>query len=121
MCLSYRVRFGFYTSITARNIRPIIDFMFDENLPWLKDKILLFERKFNTDAPRSNGKYYGVIRDLNKIWNSDEIKSEQTKFGPENTLMLESDEILLYNCYENSLIIPKYKEEDVWSKDPNHR
>jgi hypothetical protein len=36
------------------------------------------------------------------------------KFGKENTLMLESDEINVYDCHRNSLIIDRYTRDDVW-------
>ena len=35
-------------------------------------------------------------------------------FGPDNTLMLESDEPNVYNFPENSLIIDRYDRDDVW-------
>ena len=36
------------------------------------------------------------------------------KFGKENTLLLESEEISVWKCHENSLIVDKFEREDVW-------
>ena len=49
--------------------------MFDTNLPFLKDKFLIFDRRYNTSAPEIVGKPFGMIRDLDQIWKTKEIKS----------------------------------------------
>ena len=58
----------------------------------------------------------GIIRDLNKVWNSKACADISThdSFGPANTIMLESDEVNVYNCHENSLIVDSYTRQDVW-------
>lgn len=63
---------------------------------------------------------------MNKVWDSescqeiiefDESLPEDFTFGPNNTLMLESDEVNVFNCHENSLIIDKMQREDIWPQD----
>ena len=58
----------------------------------------------------------GIIRDLDKVWSSKacEDLSKHDCFGPQNTIMLESDEASVYNYHENSLIVDRYEREDVW-------
>ena len=54
-----RVKFGFYSSIILKNIKVITKFMFDKNLPFLIDKFLIFDQRYNTSAPEITGKPYG--------------------------------------------------------------
>ena len=77
---------------------------------------VLFDQGFNKSAPEITGQPYGFIRDLEQIWKSNECQklSEKFDFDQKNTLMLESDEINVHECHENSLIIDRYTREDVW-------
>ena len=76
-----------------------------------------FDNDYNTPAPDITGNQYKYIRDLDKVWNSDTIKAQKEKFGPKNTLMLDSNEIRVYNWTENSLITDRFEREDVWAID----
>lgn len=77
--------------------------------------------KFNHEPIHLTGDPNGIIRDLNKVWNSKSCGdlSKHDCFGPENTIMLESDEISVYNFHENSLIVDRYEREDVWPTEMN--
>jgi hypothetical protein len=68
---------------------------------------------------------------LPKVWESNDCKEFTAKnketfsgFSEKNTLMLESDECNVYECFENSLIIDRFDRDDVWpivGKEDQHR
>lgn len=120
-----RVKFAFNSSIMRKNIMPIIMKMFDKNISLFQRKMCaLFDQEFqnkgsfehNQEPISITGDRNGIIRDLNKVWNSKSCSdlSKHDIFGPENTIMLESDEVSVYNFHENSLIVDRYEREDVW-------
>ena len=41
-------------------------------------------------------------------------KCENANFGESNTLVLDTDEIDVYNCHKNSLILKKVTQNDIW-------
>ena len=55
-----------------------------------------------------------MIRDIKKIWETKECKAASFGIGPENTLMMDCDEINFYDCHENAVVIDEFKREDVW-------
>ena len=76
----------------------------------------LFDQEYNRHAPEITGEKWGYIRDLSRVWAS------ATTFGPSNTLMLQTDEINVYECHKNSLIVDRYEREDVWpTTNQEHR
>lgn len=79
--------------------------------------IALFDQDYNKPAPDVTGEKWGTIRDLQKVWESDAVKNLSSKFGPENTLMLESDEVSVHDCFENALITDRFERNDVWPED----
>lgn len=93
--------------------------MFEEELGLYHENMFaIFDQKFCVPSEEVTGKKYGFIRDLNKIWTSSACKdyAKQTNyaFGPENTIMLESEEEQCFNCWRNSLVVDRYEREDVW-------
>jgi hypothetical protein len=53
------------------------------------------------------------------VWGSDAVQNQKIKFGPENTLMLDSDEVSVYNWHKNSLITDRFDRDDVWPSEPS--
>jgi hypothetical protein len=81
----------------------------------------IFDQQFCKDAPEITGEPFGTIRDLPKVWESidciefaEKNKEKFEGFSKKNTLVLESDECNVYECFENSLIIDRYDRNDVW-------
>lgn len=115
-----RVTFSFYSSIMRKNILPIITKMFEKNMPLLEEKLhQIFDQHYCDQAPEITGKPFSFIRNLTKIWESDFVANQlaaqkETVFNEANTLMLETEEIDVYNCFENSLIVDRYERNDVW-------
>ena len=120
-----RVKFAFYSTIMRQNITPIISYLFDKDMLLLQEHMMaLFDQEYNRKAPEITGERWGYIRDLSKVWASTACKnlSSATTFGPSNTLMLETDEINVYECHKNSLIVDRYEREDVWpTTNQEHR
>lgn len=113
-----RVTFSFYSSILRKNILPIITKMFEKNMPLLEDKLhQIFDQHYCDLSPEVTGTPYGLIRNLKKIWESDFVANQLTQgvnFNEVNTLMLDTEEIDVFNCFENSLIVDRYERNDVW-------
>ena len=96
---------------------PILEKMFIESKKsdLFEDHMFaLFDQQFQKPSPEITGEKWGMIRDLDKIWSSDQIKNHSHSFGPKNTLLLESDEVSVFECFQNSLIFDKYDRGDVW-------
>lgn len=115
-----RVRFAFNSSIIRKNIMPIILRLFESNMALFQQHMLaLFDQQYQNkgkEASKITGEKYGILRDLDKVWDSNSCQDLSTdhSFGPQNTLMLESDEISVHNYHENSLIVDKFERSDVW-------
>ena len=114
-----RRQFGFYSAIMQKNIQPVLMNIFQDNIGLYHEHMFsIFDQKFCKASPEVTGEKFGFIRDLPLVWSSMACKNfEKTKgiqFGPENTLMLESDEMEVYDCWKNALIIDRYDRDDVW-------
>lgn len=114
-----RVQFAFYSSIMRKNIMPIITKMFENDMLLFQERMsALFDQEYTRAAPEITGKPYGMIRDLEKVWQSANVKRleqlQDCSFGLPNTLMLETEEIEVYLCHENSLVVDQFEREDVW-------
>ena len=68
----------------------------------------LFDQDQTDENVEVTGEKYGRIRNLGKVWSSqscqeiiefDDSLPENFAFGPKNTLMLESDEVNVFNCH----------------------
>jgi hypothetical protein len=109
-----------------KNIVPIINNMFisaGESALFSHHMFCLFDQEYNQKSPEITGEKYGIIRDLEKVWASERVVNSEISFGKHNTLMLESDEITVFNCHENSLIVEPFERKDVWpmAGDSNFR
>jgi len=114
-----RVKFAFYSTIMRQNIMPIITKIFEPDMLLLQEHMsALFDQEYNRAAPDITGEKWGFIRDLPKVWAAEVFKGEECSYGQANTLMLETDEINVYDCYQSSLIVDRYHREDVWPEDP---
>jgi len=110
-----------------KNIMPIITEMFKKDGKLLEENMAaLFDQDCTDENAEVTGEEYGRIRNLNKVWDHESCQEiiefdkslpDDFFFGPKNTLMLESDEVNVFNCHQNSLIIDKMEREDVWPKD----
>ena len=87
---------------------------------------VLFDQDYTDTNIRVTGEKFGRIKNLNKVWQSkfcqeivefDETLPKNFIFGPNNTLMLESDEVSVYNWHKNSLILDKMEREDICPQD----
>lgn len=117
-----RVQFAFYSSIMRKNILPIIQNMFKDDMGYFQEHMLaLFDQTYNRAAPDITGEKWGQIRDLERVWSDVKLmelgKGLDMTFGPENTLMLDSDEISVHDCFQNALIVDRYDRDDVWPQD----
>ena len=117
-----RVRFAFYSSIMRKNILPIIVKLFEKETTLMQLYMRqLFDQEFCTKTPNITGEKYGMIRDLNKVWDSSFCATTKKDLGEvynkKTTLMLESDEIDVFMCHKNSLIVDRFSREDVWPQD----
>jgi hypothetical protein len=115
-----RVKFAFNSSIMRKNILPIIQEMFittrEEGL-FSEYMFCLFDQEYSEQSKRSKqitGEKYGLIKDLKKVWESESVHNSDVKFDKHNTLLLDTDEVSVYNCHKNSLIIDSFEREDVW-------
>ena len=116
-----RVKFAFYSSIMRKNIMPIITKMFERDMLLFSNHMMaLFDQDYNKSAPELTGDKWGMIRDLQKVWDSPACKKLDCNFGPSNTIMLETDEINVHDCIENSLIVDRFEREDVWPTNIEH-
>jgi len=127
-----RVRFAFYSAIQRKNIIPVLKHTFkDPKHSGLMSEYMraLFDQSFCEKNPQVTGEEHGFIRDLDKVWTSndcyqlgqDEVHVPNGfKFGKQNTLMLESEEISVYKNAENALIVDRYQKEDVWPTQKEH-
>lgn len=112
-----RIKFAFNSSIMRKNILPIINNMFikeGESGLFSEHMFCLFDQEYNQKSMEVTGEKYGLIRDLKKVWNSEKVTNSDVSIDKSNTLMLETDEITVYNCHENSLIIDRFERRDVW-------
>lgn len=114
-----RCQFGFYSAIMQKNISTILINMFEEDIGLYHENMFaIFDQQYCEPNSDVTGEKFGFIRDLDKVWDSQTCKDYAKKtgiiFGPDNTLMLESDEPNVYNFPENSLIIDRYDRDDVW-------
>jgi len=110
-----------------KNIMPIITEMFKKDEKLLEENMAaLFDQDCTDENAEVTGEEYGRIRNLNKVWDHESCQEiiefdkslpDDFIFGPKNTLMLESDEVNVFNCHQNSLIIDKMEREDVWPQD----
>ncbi len=115
-----RVSFSFYSTIMRKNILPIILEMFKENdstMGLLEERLFnIFDQEYNRSAPEITGEKFGFVRDLDKVLASKKVDAGKSKA---NILMLDSDEVSVHDCFENSLVIDRYERSDVWF-DPAH-
>ena len=112
-----RVKFAFNSSIMRKNILPIINNMFiqcDESGLFSEYMFCLFDQEYNQKSREVTGERFGLIRDLEKVWASEKVQNCPIQLDKSNTLMLETDEITVYNCHENSLIIDRFERRDIW-------
>ena len=72
---------------------------------------VLFDQAFNKKAPEVTGKPFGMIRDVDQVWAFEPLEG---KFGKHNTLVLETDEVSVHDCWKNSMILDRYERSDVW-------
>ena len=93
--------------------------MFEDDIGLYQENMFsIFDQQFCEPNSEITGEKFGFIRDLDKVWESqackDFQKSTGISFGPENTLMLESDEENVYKFHQNSLIVDRFDRDDVW-------
>ena len=70
-----RVKFAFYSSIKRKNITPILLEIFKDDLGLYKEFMFaIFDQKFCKIAPEITGEPFGTIRDLPKVWQSNDCK-----------------------------------------------
>lgn len=74
----------------------------------------LFDQDYNEKNAHVTGEKYGLIRDLSKVWKSEKVANSDLTLDKSTTLMLETDEITVYNCHENSLIVDRFERRDIW-------
>ena len=112
-----RVKFAFNSSIMRKNILPIINNMFiqcGESGLFSEHMFCLFDQDYNQKSQEVTGERYGLIRNLKKVWSSEKVANSGLKLDKSTTLMLETDEITVYNCHENSVIVDRFERKDVW-------
>lgn len=116
-----RIKFAFNSSMMRKNILPVITKIFESKMYLVqKHMMAIFDQEFSEKSPEVTGEPYGFIKNLEKVWMSDHCQQEndQTefgfKFGEKNTIVLDTDEIDVYNCHKNSLIIKKVTQNDIW-------
>jgi hypothetical protein len=83
----------------------------------------LFDQDYNEKSPEITGEKFGLIRDLSKVWQAEKVVNCEINFDQTNTLMVETDEITVYNCWKNSIIVDRFERRDVWpmANDENFR
>lgn len=107
-----RIQFGFYSALKDKNSKKIINFMYQGiifNQDDSRVKVNL-DQTFCSEAPEITGdENKRWIRDLDKVWQSDQVQKLSSNLGitfsHHNTLMLETNEIEVINCFKNSLIV----------------
>ena len=86
-----RVQLGFYTSITRKNVLPLLFKIMD--LPVLnphRSKIFeVFDQIYNVPLNNPSKPAYATKRDLNKVF--DHHKCQELGFSFHNTVMIDSD------------------------------
>lgn len=89
----------------------------------------LFDQEQCEKNSHVTGETFGFIKDLEKVWATNNCyqmaQNEQNvpdgfRFGKENTLLLESEEISVWKCHMNSLIVDKFESSDVWHTQEDH-
>ena len=119
-----RIKFAFYSTIIWDNIKPILVEMFgyDEKKLMNNHMAAIFDQECTDENSEITGKPFGRIRNLDKVWKHercqeiyecDDSLPEEFSFGPKNTLIIECDEPVVYNCHENTLIMNKFEPEDI--------
>ena len=107
------------SSMIAPNIVPIRSLLLrDPGVKKAEGKFLkkIFDRAYTVKDP--NGKdEHATLRDLTKVWKDTELKG---KFGPSNTLLIESDEEKAKNFKANLFRPFPYTEEFALSGIPNN-
>ena len=92
---------------------PIITKLFEKEMDLFAEHMFaLFDQEFNKPAPEVTGETWGRIRDLSKIWEYDDCQKEN--FNASNTLVFDCDEISLYECHTNGIVVDEFKRSDVW-------
>ncbi len=100
-----------YSSMIQTNVLPIKGLLFrDPTLKKMEGKCLekIFDRGFNSKDPL--GDEHATVRDLSKVWKAPELKG---RFGPQNTLVIDSDEKKVRNCRANSFLVFPYIDDYV--------
>lgn len=109
-----RIKFAFNSSMMRKNIIPVITKIFESKMYLVQKHMLaIFDQEYSEKNPEVTGEPYGFIKNLEKIWDSEHCQ-KKADFGAKNTLVLDTDEIDVYNCHQNSLILKKVTQNDIW-------
>lgn len=108
-----RVKLAFNTSITRKNVMPLLFQMFDlkELNPYRAMIFAVFDQTYQ--VPDQGPKGYETKRSLERIFDYQECKN--LGFGLSNTLMIDSEAKKVRDYKDNSVIIKPYSLDQVLS------
>ncbi len=107
------------SSMVQTNIQPIRGlFVRDPEVKKVEGKFLkkIFDRSYTLKDPMGKDEH-ATLRDLKKVWKDSELKG---KYGPQNTLLIESDEAKARNHKANLFVLFPYVECFVTQSIPNN-
>jgi len=107
------------SSMVQKNIVPLRGLLIrDPEVKKVEGKFLkkIFDRAYTAKDSTEEDKF-ATVKDLGKVWSDKELKG---KFGPQNTLLIESDEKKARNFKANAFMVLPYVEQFVASLIPNN-
>lgn len=107
------------SSMIQKNIIPVRSILLhDPEVKKVQDRFMekVFDRTYTIMNPTLDDEH-NTLRDLAKVWNAPELKA---KFGPENTLLLESDAAKGERHKGNMFVLFPYEELSVKLNMPNN-
>jgi len=113
-----RITLGFYTSIMAKNVVPVMTEFLQNELQPLASRFLLFDQ-IHSPLMREHPYYsellrdpFDTYRDLEKVWATPDV-FKGLVFDQKNTLLIDSDSLKVQLFLENSIVTQAYTLEEV--------
>lgn len=108
-----RIQLGFYTSITRKNVMPLLFKIFDLKAlnNYRSDIFDVFDQEYNLPDLGPGRKPYSTKRCLQKVLESP--KAMEFKFTTDNILLIYSEVIKIIDYPDNAITVKPYEVSDV--------
>jgi len=120
-----RIRLGIYSSITARNLHPIIYKLFDGDLEGLRKKMVIFDQDHCREMIKDEQMIqlaeedFDLYKDLRLILDDPKHSfCRDNGFTLDNILVVDSEEKVIQKSRANAILSDGYTKEDVTLKHP---